>query len=380
VTLRRALSALLCLVAVGSGASCAPAAHRAAATREVESPPVPARPPVGVTTRVFHDAVHDRELATTIWYPAAAGTAEHTNYWDGIFPGTGAWQVARRPQPPRLPLVLLSHGSGGDGSNLAWLAEALASHGYVAAAVDHPGDRFGDSSVEGRFAAWRRPPDLTTVLDQLLADPELGPWIDSQRVVAAGHSSGALAVLMLAGARLQPRAYVTYCSAAGHGPDCAFFDGANLLKIPDIRDAGRSYRDSRIRAIVALAPVLGPGVTDGSLRRIRIPVRIAASPSDELVPFAMNAARYQRLIPRARLTTVPEAGHFVFMPVCNEPGRLIIAQLCVDRAPTVDRAAGHPATPTTVIAVLDRARGNATAKTPDQGRRAGGQHSGAHVE
>jgi predicted dienelactone hydrolase len=45
--------------------------------------------------------------------------------------------------------VLLSHGSGGDASNLTWLAEALASHGYLAVAMDHPGDRFGDTSVEG---------------------------------------------------------------------------------------------------------------------------------------------------------------------------------------------------------------------------------------
>ncbi len=312
------------------------------------------RPPVGVTTREFRDRARDRALVTTIWYPAVDGTAEHTIYWDGIFPGRGAWNVPFRPTPQRRPLVLLSHGSGGDGSNLAWLAEALASHGYVAAAVDHPGDRFGDSSLEARLAAWRRPPDLTVVLSELLADPALGSRLDPRRVVAAGHSSGALTVLALAGARLQPKAFFAYCHRAGAGPDCAVFDGFDPATIPDIADAGKSFRDRRVRAVVALAPVLGPGVTAASLRSIALPVLLVASRSDELIPFDRNAARFQRLIPGARLTTVPGAGHFVFMPVCNEPGRFVAANVCVDRTPEVDRAAVHARTAREVIAFFDR--------------------------
>ena len=315
------------------------------------------RPPVGVTSRVFRDQVRDRVLATTIWYPATAGTVEQEIGWDGIFPGSSAWDVPIRRAPRRRPLVLLSHGSGGGGTNLAWLAEALASRGYLVAAVDHPGDRFGDSSVEGRLAAWRRPPDVSAMLTQLLADPGLGPHIDRRRIVAAGHSSGALTALALAGARLQPTAFLAYCQGPGAGPDCAFFAGLDLAQIPDRREAGMSWRDRRIRAVVALSPVMGPGVTAASLRRIDVPVTIVASRTDELVPFDRNAARYQRLIPRARLTTIPIAGHFVFMPVCSEPGRLIAAQVCVDRTPEVDRAAVHARTSTLIIAFFDRSLG-----------------------
>lgn len=315
------------------------------------------RPPVGVTSRVFRDQGRDRGLATTIWYPATAGTVEQEIGWDGIFPGSSAWNVPIRPTPRRLPLVLLSHGSGGDGTNLAWLAEALASHGYLVAAVDHPGDRFGDSSVEGRLAAWRRPPDVSAILTQLLADPVLGPRVDRRRVVAAGHSSGALTVLALAGARLQPTAFFAYCHGPSAGPDCALCAGVDPTQIPDLPEAGKPFRDRRIRAVVALSPVMGPGVTASSLRRIGIPVTIIASRTDELVPFSRNAARYHRLIPRARLTTIPIAGHFVFMPVCSEPGRLIAAQVCVDRTPEVDRAAVHARTGTLIIAFFDRVLG-----------------------
>ncbi len=355
------LIAVACQGLVPSPRSTAPALHPDPPAPRTDAParePGPApRPPVGVTARDFEDCSRHRRLATTVWYPARADAVEQEIGWDGIFPGSGAWDAPLRPTPRRFPLVLLSHGSGGDGSNLAWMAEALAARGYVAAAVDHPGDRFGDSSVEGRFAAWRRPRDLSVVLSRLLADPTLGPRIDRRRIAAAGHSSGGLTVLELAGGRLQPAAFFAYCRGPNAGPDCTLVQGVDPAAIEDMSAAGASYRDRRIRAVLALAPVLGPAVTATSLRRIAIPVEIVASPADELIPFRWNAARYARLIPGARLTAIPKAGHFVFMPVCNEPGRIIAAQVCVDTAPDLDRAAVHVRVVGLGTAFLDRALG-----------------------
>src|SRR4029453_6714154 len=274
-----------------------------------------ARRSVGISTRVHDDRAGSRRLAVTIWYPAAPGTVEEPTHFDGLFPGAGAWEAPLRTTPARMPLVLLSHGSGGDGANLAWLAEALAAQGWIAAAVDHPGARFGDQDPDGRFAVWRRAPDLSLVLTGLLADRTFGPRIDRQRIAAAGHSSGATAVLLLAGARLQPEDFLASCLGPGAGPDCGLIAELDVAAIHDLDRAGDSYRDRRVRAMAAMSPVLGLAATPGSLLAIDIPVDIIALPSDELVPFEHNAARYARLIPRAQLTTVPGAGHFVFMPV-----------------------------------------------------------------
>jgi predicted dienelactone hydrolase len=303
----------------------------------------PARPPVGLASRVFADEARSRELVTTIWYPAAPGAVEDDFEWDGIFIGRGAWHAPLRAAPKRWPVVLLSHGSGADASNLTWLAEALASRGYLAVAMDHPGDRFGDTSVEGRFAAWRRARDVGVVLDRLLADPTFGPRIDRGRVAAAGHSSGGYTALALAGLRLEPSAYLKYCSQRQPGPDCELFVDLRPDRITDLAEAGKSRRDRRIRAVLALGPVLGPAAIGASLRTITVPVLIAASPTDEYVPFEMNAVRYQRGIPRAQLMAIPEAGHFVFMPLCTLPGKIVASQICVDRTPAVDRAAVHDA-------------------------------------
>ena len=323
-------------------------------------PPTPAarpaaRAPVGVRKLPLPDG--GRRLAVTIWYPAAEDAVETTISWDGIFPGSAAEDAPLLGTSQRFPLLLLSHGSGGDGSNLVWLAEALASHGYVAAAVDHPGDRLGDYSVEGRLAVWRRAQDVTDSLTRLLADPTFGPRIDRRRIAAAGHSSGGLTVLLLAGARFRPEAYLASCRGKNVGPDCAMVSGVDTTKLPEVAAASTSHRDRRIRAVVAMAPVMGPGVTAASLRSIAIPVLVFGSPTDELVPFRTNAASYARRIPRARLVTIPDAGHMVFMPVCSEPGPIVAAEVCNDRIPAVDRAAVHATAIEQTIPFLDRALG-----------------------
>jgi predicted dienelactone hydrolase len=326
--------------------------HRPPAPRPADQSPPPPEPrpverpthpqkPVGVTTREYEDARRGRKLNTTIWYPAVPCTEEEIIWWDGIFPGHGAWEAPLKEASRPFPVVLLSHGSGGDGPNLAWLAEGLVARGYVVVAVDHPGDRFGDVSQDARLAAWRRALDLSLVLSRLLVDPTFGRRIDRRRIGAAGHSSGAFTVLQLAGARFRPEHLLEYCAGPRAGPDCALIAGADLPDIPDRWEASKQYRDRRVHAVLALAPVLGPGVTSRSLRQITIPTDIVASKTDELVPFELNAARYARLIPHAHLTVVPDAGHFVFMPVCTEAGRFIAAPVCVDASPSVDRAAVH---------------------------------------
>jgi len=315
------------------------------------------RDPVGVASRTFEDTTRQRQLPTTIWYPAAPGTVEDDIDWDGIFPGRGAWNATPASTPRRLPLVLLSHGSGGDGSNLAWLAEALVSHGYLVAAVDHLGDRFGDVSVEGRYAVWRRPRDVSVVLSRLLDDPVFGRRIDARRIAAVGHSGGGLTVLLLAGARVRPADFLAYCDGPLPTPDCSLLRGVQASSIPDLAEGERSYRDRRIRAVVAMDPVFGPAATAGSLRAITIPVEIIASPTDEMVPFALNAEHYARLIPNARLSVIPKGGHFVFMPVCSPAGVLVASEVCVEPDTDVDRAAVHKDAVKRIVAFLDRTLG-----------------------
>jgi predicted dienelactone hydrolase len=321
--------------------------------------PVPhtARDPVGIASRTFEDPERARRLVTIVWYPAVPGTVEDDIDWDGIFPGRAAWNARLARTRRRLPLVMLSHGSGGDASNLAWVAETLATQGYIVAAVDHPGDRFGDVSIDGRYAAWRRPRDVSLVLTRLLADPTFGRRIDARRIGAVGHSAGGLTVLMLAGARIRPEDFLAYCNGPRPTPDCDFIRGVQPGKLPDLGEREESYRDRRIRAVVAMDPVFGPAAIASSLRSVTIPVEIIATTTDEIVPLAYNGEHYADIIPRARLTTYPQGGHFAFMPVCSAAGVLVAQQVCVDPNAALDRATVHAWAVSRITDFLDRTLG-----------------------
>jgi len=98
--------------------------------------------------------------------------------------------------------VLLSHGTGGSAVQMAWLGMELARHGYIAVAVNHPGNNATEPyTAEGFALWWERATDLSEVLDGMLADATFGARIDARRVGAAGFSMGGYTVLELAGAR-----------------------------------------------------------------------------------------------------------------------------------------------------------------------------------
>ena len=325
---------------------------------------------VGVTTRQFVPAEHyewrgdaKHRLATTIWYPADPGADEKPQLrgppgnplFDG---GQAAADAALAPTPAKFPLIVLSHGTGGTSGSLAWLGTPLARAGYVAAAVDHPGNNAIDGyTVEGFTLWWERARDLSAVIDGMLADPGFMARIDGQRVGAAGFSLGGYTAIVIAGGITSLAHYHDFCAWAQADASCQappeFGDlRAKAKALADTDEAyratlandGRSYRDPRVRAVFAMAPALGPTFLRESLERIDIPVAIVAGAADAIAPVGNNARFYAAHIPHAELTIFPGGvGHYVFTVDCTPAGRAAVPARCID-APGVDRDAIHAAT------------------------------------
>lgn len=293
-------------------------------------------------------------LTTAIWYPAQPQAEEQPQVFGspGATPiledGKAAPNAALAASPARFPLILLSHGTGGTAQSIAWLATALAAQGYIVAGVDHPGNTaIEDYTKQGFMLWWLRAQDLSTVLDALLADPELGRRIDAGRIGAAGFSLGGYTVIELAGGITSLPQYQAFCHASPDAVDCRRPPEAanvrNKAALPDaaLREAGKSYRDPRVRAVFAMAPALGPAITEESLKHIAVPVAILAGEADAIVSVDTSDRFYAAHIPGASLTIFPGAvGHYAFLDRCTEAGRRFAAAICVD-APGVDRDAIH---------------------------------------
>jgi predicted dienelactone hydrolase len=189
--------------------------------------PEPTGPhPVGTIPSV---EMPSRDLTVSAWYPTTATAGRRADYVtsaeaEAIVAGRAAPDAltsvrtnAFRAAPPNaklrmLPLVVLSPGFGRPRGTLTSIAEDLASHGYVVAAIDRPhelairGDHPHDPAFWANVGA-RRVEDVSLVLDELV-----GPrWpVDPERIGMAGHSVGGAATIaaMLADARIRAGANV----------------------------------------------------------------------------------------------------------------------------------------------------------------------------
>jgi len=89
-----------------------------------------------------------------------------------------------------------------------------------------------------------------------------------------------------------------------------------------------------------IAPVLGPVISPGSLKKIDIPVKIVVGSSDDQGIPELNAIPVSRLIPNSQLLVLPHVTHYVFLTRGNVLGS-IFARSYVNDPEGVDRLKVH---------------------------------------
>ncbi|WP_263107181.1 alpha/beta hydrolase family protein [Kitasatospora sp. DSM 101779] len=245
---------------------------------------------------------------------------------------------ADRPRPVRVyewepqgavvepaPVVAVSHGTGGSGVGMGWLAGPLAAAGFRVVAVDHHGNNFVDGyEPEGFLCPWERPRDLVLALDVLAEERPLG------RVGAAGFSAGGYTAAALAGVRLDPGVLHALVTGAVPLPEIPEFPGvvdAFRAKVSDAElpavtaAAGADLADPRVRAVFQVAPGLGPMVTAESLAAVRVPVEIRWGGADVVTPYEADTRPYLEGIPSAAGREIgPEVAHADFIGPDPAPG------------------------------------------------------------
>jgi predicted dienelactone hydrolase len=204
------------------------------------------------------------------------------------------------------PVVVISHGLGGDRTSFAYLAENLVSYGFAVVVPQHPGS---DSVHMQAFLTGKRqqvfpdrelidrPLDITFVLNQLEQRSTSDPWlqgkINVQDVGVIGQSFGGYTALVVAGAHINIAQLRKDCK-----PESDLFDISLLLQCralalgkdsPDYAQIQQTISnldlgDRRVKAVFALNPVTGSILGQTGLSRIKIPVAIGAGAADLVAP------------------------------------------------------------------------------------------------
>ncbi len=203
---------------------------------------------------------------------------------NGSYPGSSQREFDLYVWRPRQklsslqPLLVYSHGFMSHGKGGTYLAEYLASQGYVVAAPTFPLSNY--NAPGGAFAedVVNQPADVSFIIDTLLKEnqqqgSELYQRIDPERIVAAGLSLGGMTTTLAA---YHPR-----------------------------------YADLRIKAAVSIA---GPSFMFAKrfFEHRRIPFMMIATPQDAIVPYDVNAQDIRDRVDKSLLLTMDGASHAGF--------------------------------------------------------------------
>jgi len=192
------------------------------------------------------------------------------------------------------PLIVFSHGFSSVRTDLRYLAEHLASHGYVVAALEHPGSNETSSKVVSKGKKLLvepqefldRPRDISFILDELeklnqTANNPLQGKLATNNVMVVGYSFGGGTALALAGGELQIENLKQRCQQKlgttnlSQGLQCV------AQALPE-----KTYqlRDSRIKQAIALNPTTSLMFGETGLTKVQIPTLILSSSADKITP------------------------------------------------------------------------------------------------
>lgn len=311
-----------------------------------------------------------RPIRCSTWYPAVSNAVEQSIAVPPSNPlflmGIVARDAMINQECERFPVVLLSHGTGGTAASLGWIAQALASIGYVVIGVDHHGNTASEPyRAEGFLCWWERSRDLSVVLDLLSNEDAFAGRLDTSRVACLGFSLGGYTVLSILGAITEMARFGEWAGSSqlGRGPR-EFPDLGSWIE-PLLRDSmvfrsswerqSVSYVDQRVVTAVALAPA--PTVrafTPDSLAGVEVPVTLMVGEADREAPMAPCAVWLNDRLPNSKLHSLGrDVGHYTLLCAGTEEGRRLEPEICID-APGVNRQHVHQQAIQIALAAIGR--------------------------
>ncbi|QYK65596.1 MULTISPECIES: alpha/beta hydrolase family protein [Paenibacillus] len=206
-------------------------------------------------------------------------------------------ELARGAEPSggRLPLVIISHGTGGSPLVYRTLAQHLARNGFIVGMPEHPYNNRNDNSLEGTVQNLAyRPRHLRMATDWFFESKMFKEKLMPNAVSIIGHSLGGYTALAAAGG--MPTSF----------PHEASDGKPQLIEVT---------RDHRIKSLVLLAPAAVWFRAEGALRAVNLPILMLDAEKDPYTPpfhaqMILGGAADPKKI---QYRTVENAGHYSFL-------------------------------------------------------------------
>ncbi len=275
-----------------------------------------------------------KAISLAIWYPSAAPVQQR-----GM--GTFSQTVATNGdvEGAALPLVVISHGTGGSKYSHNDTALELANAGFIVLALTHPGDNYADQS--GSVDILERPKHIVTALDYMLKEWPHRERIAPSRIGMFGFSSGGFTALVSIGGQPDLAKVFSHCVAHPTQFVCALIGRHGAWSARTVMVATPQMHERRIRAAVIAAPAIGFTFDAAALSKVDIPIQLWRAEDDEILPHPWYAESVRTALPRKPdYHVVPRAGHFDFLAPCSEKLAAMAPGICVSQD-GFDRTAFH---------------------------------------
>lgn len=209
----------------------------------------------------------------------------------------------------RYPLIVFSHGFMGCPKQSMFLIQGLVRKGYIVLAPRHRDATCGNDENNKFLSSFANLPiaqmnevsfykpekwteetekdrmrDIRYTLDDALGDPVFAASVDTDKIGLMGHSLGGYTVLGIAG-------------------------------------ANESWKDARVKSVLALTPYVPPYLVRGTLKNITVPVMYHSGRTDWLTPSWMVHSAYHLNAPNKYYVEFSDDGHLSWMDLGKKDRR-----------------------------------------------------------
>jgi len=239
---------------------------------------------VGSASQIITDKKNDLSYPILIHYPT-----QEKSIPTKFGPYTMDVSVDATIKNGKFPLAIISHGNGGSHLIYHTISTYLAQEGFIVVSLEHYGNnRNNNELTKSDLNLEYRPQHISLTIDYLLSDKTFSSKIDKDKITVIGHSFGGYSALAIAGGKPWTNS------------------GKNLNIV----------KDSRVKAIVLMAPAAGYFASDNALNEVNIPIFLLTAEHDKFIQkkwcedVIFNGISDTSLI---TLKKIQNAGHFSFI-------------------------------------------------------------------